>query len=101
MATPPAFAFRMPPELADKLRDVAKAYSPSGSTGILLRDMVSAIVSGDAMQIAAFNQKLMDRLTNQMSLDLQEMAKEKAALMASRPDRKKPKRKGKGRGRHV
>lgn len=70
MATPPVFTFRLPVEQADQLRSISRVYSDSGSSGILLRDMVSAALSGDAQTMAAFNARLLGRLGEQLTFDL-------------------------------
>lgn len=66
----PIFAFRLPAEQAAQLRVVSLVYSDSGSSGILLRDMVGAALSGDAQTMAAFNARLLGRLGEQLTFDL-------------------------------
>lgn len=64
------FAFKLPAEHAEQLRQISKLYSPSGSCGILLRDMVSAAVSGEAQAMASFNARLLGRLGEQLTLNI-------------------------------
>lgn len=70
MATPPVFTFRLPVEQANQLRGISRLYSDSGSSGVLLRDMVGAALSGDAQAMASFNARLLGRLGEQLTFDL-------------------------------
>jgi len=84
MPKAPGFTFRLPTVQADALREMAKTYSETGSCGVLLREMVGALISGDPRQIGEFNAKLMDRLTRQMALQLETDMKRKARAEVKR-----------------
>lgn len=81
----PVFNFRLPREQAEQLKLMALVYSGSGSTGVLLRDMVGAALSGDRHVMAAFNSRLLGRLGEQLTLDMLGKPKPK-------PTKKKSKR---------
>lgn len=69
----PLFNFRLAPEAAASLREVAKFYN-GGNASAFLRDMVTAMISGDPQKVAAFNKELFGKMGEQLTLDLLKQA---------------------------
>ena len=62
------FSFRIPRDLARRLRAVARLYKAEPST--FLRDMIEATCSGDQGKTIVFLQRVQEGLTRQRQLDL-------------------------------
>ena len=67
MATP-IFNFRLAPEKAKELHELARVYG-AANTSVFLRELIGSIVSGDPAQVSAFNTRLFQKMGEQLALD--------------------------------
>ena len=82
----PHFTFRLAPEKAAALRQMAKVFeSPTPSE--FLREMVGAMCSNDRYQVTMFIEKLMTKIAGQLTLELTAPLK---ILEAPQPAKKRP-----------
>lgn len=65
----PIYAIRLSRETREALSEMARVYG-SSSPAEFIRVMLTAICSGDAAKIAAFNRELFGRMGEQLTLDL-------------------------------
>lgn len=87
----PNFVFRLAPEKAAALKELAKVYG-SANTSDFLREMVGAVVSGDMKQLTAFNTRLFQKMGEQLVLDFAA----KQAAQAQKPAQAARKRRKRG-----
>lgn len=95
----PYFAFRLPREERETLRQVAKTYG-APNVSVFLRDMIGALAGKDEARSKAFYERLMKGAVHQLELDLENQAKANVAKKAAvrSPNRTKRKKGGR-RGR--
>jgi len=95
----PHFTFRLPPDQALRLRQVAKIYG-AVSASQFCREMVGAICGGTPEGASPFLQRLGMALGQQRQLDLFEEQKRAAAVIPAQTRRKKTPGRGRGTKRH-
>lgn len=93
MAETPLFAFRLGKPERLKLVEMARIYgSPTPSA--FVREMVSAICSGETGAANGFLGRLGEKLTGQMTLELQQQAMQDAAKGPARRVKRRKRRGG-------
>jgi len=94
VAKSPIFTFRLPAADLESVRELAKVYG-AASTGAFIAELVGVVCSGDSARLTAFHTRLIQRVGEQLTLDLS------AAMEAARTARKPAKqaRKSAGRGK--
>lgn len=90
----PYFAFRLPREERETLRQVAKVYG-AANVSEFLRDMISALAGKDEERAKKFYARLMEGAGVQLQLQLTEQAAARVGVPRVRVKRKKGGRRAK------
>ena len=71
MANTPFFTLRLPQELQDQIKVMGKAYG-SSSPRAFCRELLETVLSGDVAKMTAFNVRLVERVTGQLQLGMEQ-----------------------------